>query len=130
MRTTAIALVIGGVLAWRHGTIQAWPLATGLVFWFSFGGHWVELWFLNWLPRRLPQSRVPQVAARLVVWFIGGVGLGFGIVLTMRLFEATGIFPAPAWFWWIPGLVFIGVELIVHAVLLLCGCPSFYNGEG
>jgi len=128
LRTTAIACVVGGVLAWRRGSLQAWPLASGLVFWFSFGGHWVEVGFLNALRPRLPRSRVLHVLARLAVWFLGGVGLGFGIVFTMRLFELTRELRAPPW--WAPGLLFIAVEFIAHGVLALRHRPSFFNGEG
>jgi len=32
--------------------------------------------------------------------------------------------------WWIGGLGFIGLELVVHLVLQLRGRPSFYNGRG
>ena len=126
-RTVGIALVVGGVIAWRFGELQAWPLAAGLVLWFSFGGHWVELWFLNWLRPRLSRSRVSQVAARLGVWFVGGVALGFGIAFTMRLFAPTRAAQVPRW--WVAGVAFVVVELIAHMVLSLRRRPSFYNGR-
>ncbi len=46
-RTGRIALVVGAVLARLWGGLARWPLTTLLAFWFSFGGHWVELVFLN-----------------------------------------------------------------------------------
>src|SRR3954452_5069358 len=46
-RTVGIALAVGGIVAWRFGRFDAWPVMAALVLWFSFGGHWVELWFLN-----------------------------------------------------------------------------------
>jgi hypothetical protein len=128
LRTIGIAVVVGGVLAWRYGSLYAWPLAALLVFWFSFGGHWVELWFLNWLRPRLPHSRVWQIAVRLAVWFVGGVGLGLGVGFTMRLFALTREGRSPRW--WVAGIVFIAVEFIAHLVLALIRRPNFYNGEG
>lgn len=127
-RTVGLALVVGGIVALRYGKVQAWPVAAGLMLWFTFGGHWVEMWFLNWLRPRLSQSRVSQVAARLAVWFVGGVVLGAGIVFTMRLFAFTRAIQPPAW--WVAGIAFIAVELVAHGALALRHRPNFYNGEG
>jgi hypothetical protein len=99
-RTVAIAVVIGSVLALSLGWGR-WPVATLLALWPSFGGHWVEIVFLNYLRPRLPVARAVQAMVRLGVWFVGGLGLGF-----------------------------IGIELFVHLVLLLRGRPSLYNGQG
>src|SRR2546423_567133 len=82
--------------------------ATALALWPALGGHFVELWFLNWLRPRLPAARPVQVAARLVVWFVGGGALAVGMVLTAA---ARGTFrPArwPGWWhaWWLGGLAF------------------------
>ena len=128
MRTGAIALVGGAVLARFWGGLQRWPLATLLVLWVSFGGHWVELWFLNWLRPRLPVARVVQVGARLGVWFVGGIGLGLGMAMTARLLG--GLRPGRWAAWWLGGLGFIGVELIVHLFLQLRGRRNFYDGRG
>lgn len=127
-RTFGIALVLGGVLAWQFGQLRAWPILSALVLWFSFGGHWVDLWFLNWLRPRLSRSRVSQVAARLVVWFVGGVGLGFGVVLTMRMSPMTRAVRLPPR--WVAGIVFVAAEVIAHGVLSLRRRPSFFSGEG
>src|SRR5437016_5433814 len=48
-RTGTIALVLGAVLARWWGGLARWPIAVVLLLWRAFGGHWVELWFLNWL---------------------------------------------------------------------------------
>ena len=47
-RTGAIAIVLGGILAAFGGGLRRWPLMTLIVLWPAFGGHWVEVWFLNW----------------------------------------------------------------------------------
>ncbi len=127
-RTVGIALVVGGVVAWRLGRFDAWPVAAGLVLWFSLGGHWVELWFLNWLRPRLARARLLQAAARMAVWFLGGVGLGFGVVLTMRLSRMTGGIARPSW--WVAGVAFVALELVVHLVLLVRRRANFYSGTG
>ena len=128
-RTAVIAVVLGTVLArWWGGGLARWPLASLLVLWFSFGGHWVELWFLNWLRPRLFIARGAQVGARVAVWFVGGCILALGMDLTAM--ALAGFRPAQWPAWWLGGLAFIGLELVVHLVLQLRGQPSFYNGRG
>lgn len=128
-RTVAIALVLGALLVrWRGGGLARWPIATLLMLWLSFGGHWVELWFLNWLRPRLSIKRGVQVGARVAVWFVGGCGLALCMDLTAM--ALTGFRPAQWPAWWLGGLAFIGIELVVHLVMQLRGQPSFYDGRG
>jgi hypothetical protein len=96
--------------------------------WPSFGGHWVDVWFLNWLRPRLSVARAVQVWARLGVWFVGGIGLALGMALTAI---ALNEFVPARWpVLWFGGLAFIGIELVAHLALQLRGRPSFYNGRG
>lgn len=127
LRTGTISLVGGAVLALSSGGLARWPVAALLMLWPAFGGHWVEVWFLNWLRPRLPTTRAAQAVARAGVWFVGGAAL----MLAMRVTAAAlaGSRPVrPAW--WVGGLAFIGVELVAHLVLRLRGRPNFYDGRG
>jgi hypothetical protein len=128
LRNGMIAIVVGAVLALLRGGLVRWPLATLLVLWPWLGGHFVELWFLNWLRPRLSIARGVQVAARVGVWFVGGTGLAIGMALTAMVL--AGFHPARWPAWWIGGLAFLGVELAAHLMLQLRGRPSFYNGRG
>lgn len=128
LRTGMIAIVVGAVLARFWGGPARWLIATLLVLWPSFGGHWVEVWFLNWLRPRLSITRGVRVAARVGVWFVGGIGLAIGMRLTAM--ALAGFRPAHWPAWWLAGLAFIGIELVAHLVLQLRGRPSFYNGRG
>ena len=128
-RTIVIAVVLGAVLVrWWGGGLARWTTATLLILWFSLGGHWVELWFLNWLRPRLSSARAAQIGARVAIWFVGGCVLALGMDLTAM--ALTGFRPAQWPAWWLGGLAFIGLELVVHLVLQLRGQPSFYNGRG
>jgi hypothetical protein len=128
LRTGIIALVAGSVLVQRWGGLARLPLAVLLMLWPSFGGHWVELWFLNWLRPRLSAARSVQVAARVAVWFAGGIILGLGMVMTAVAF---GVFTPARWsVWWLGGLAFIAIELVAQLFLLVRGRPSFYDGRG
>ena len=132
MRTGAIAVVVGAVTAKSFdGEMRRWPVAMLLVLWPSLAGHWVEVWFLNRLRPRLPDARAVQAGMRIGVWFVAGIIFALAMGLTAT---ALGARP-PRWHawgppWWIGGLGFVGVELIAHVVLQLCGRPSFYNGRG
>ena len=71
LRNGAIAVMAGAVLARFWGGLAGWPMASLLVLWPSFGGHCVEVWFLNWLRPRLSGARPAQLLARIAVWFVG-----------------------------------------------------------
>ena len=93
--------------------------------WPSFGGHFVEEWYLQWLAPRLPPTASVRRLARIGTWFVGGCGLGLGVVLTARAFGGA---PAVRWpAWWIPGVLFVGLELVVHLALTVRGQPSVFN---
>ena len=127
-RTFTIAIVAGLIVSRFWGGVARWPMLTLLLLWPSFGGHWVELWFLNWLRPRIPASSGIQAAARVCAWFVGGVMLGLGMFTTAMLIARFSVDRWPAW--WTSGFVFLGVELIAHLALQLRGRPSFYNGRG
>jgi hypothetical protein len=128
LRTVGLALVAGVVLSRWFGGAARFPMWTMLLLWPLLGGHWVELWYLNWLRPRLPSARVVQVAARAVVWFVGGAALALGMYLTGLAF--AGGLPFRWLPWWVGGVAFVGAELVVHLLLQLRGRPSFYNGRG
>jgi hypothetical protein len=127
IRTGAIAAILGAVLAGtRGGGLARWPAATLLALWPSLGGHFVELFFLNWLKPRIPRARSAQILSRIGVWFIGGVVLAMGMRFTA---VALGM-PGARLSWWIGGIGLVGIELVVHFVLLLRGASNFYDGRG
>lgn len=127
VRTITIALV-AATIASRWLGWSRWPTVVLIMLWPSFGGHWVELWFLNWLRPRLPAARGAQVTARVAVWFVGGIVLAAGMTLTALALGGVRPVPWPAM--WLGGVGFIVVELVAQAALQLRGRPSFYNGRG
>ena len=127
-RTVGIAVIAGAALASRWGGLARWPLTSVLMLWPTLGGHYVELAYLDVVRPRLPESRALQALARIAVWFAGGALLAMGMRFTAIALHAPR--PLPASIWWIGGIAFIGLELVVHLVLHARGRPSFYDGRG
>lgn len=126
-RNVAIAAVAGAGLAIHDRELSLWPSCSVLALWFSLGGHYVEVLFLNRIRPRFRTARPMLMTSRLLVWFAGGVLLYTAMALTGR---ALPLAPPRLELWWFGGLLFVGIELVVHAVLALRGRPNFYAGSG
>lgn len=122
LRTVLIAIIAGAIISRFSGGWRRWPVDSLLAFWITFGGHWVEVWFLNGVRPRIPAAGTVQRLARVAVWFTGGAILGFGIGWTARAFGLATKGSA----WWKFGILFIAVELVVHVMLLLRGQSGFF----
>ncbi len=125
-RNVTIAVVVGVVFALVRGNLKLFLPVMTVAMWFSLGGHYVELAYLNGVRARFPQRRLTQVLVRLLVWFCGGAFLYACMAATARAL-AIALPPKP---WWFGSIVFIGVELAAHAVLAIRGLPNFYDGRG
>jgi hypothetical protein len=125
LRTGLLALVVGLLAALLQRQPASWPQWTAFALWFTFGGHWVELFFLNWLGPRLAAARGTQITARLLTWLGGGTLLMVGARITVLSLSAQALRLPP---WWLGGPAFIGLELLVHALSQLRRYPNFYNG--
>jgi hypothetical protein len=124
LRTVTIALVAGVALAAGSKGRIAWPVAVVVMLWPSLGGHYIEMWYLNWLRPRLSSARTAQVVGRLATWFVGGIALTFVMAWTARLLSG---YPVPRLPSLVGGFGFIGLELLVHFVLRARGLPSIYS---
>ena len=125
-RTTLIALAVALVASLARQQFLVAPRVWLLAMWFSLGGHYVELFFLNRVRPRLPFARAAQVGGRVVTWFLGGALLSLGMAVTWALLTGGQL---RFHLWWLGGLGLIGVELMVHAVLRARDIPNFYDGR-
>jgi len=126
-RTLSIALIAGAAVALSTGSLRRWPALSLLMLWPAFGGHWIDLLFLNGLRPRLPHDGTLQRLGRIAVWFAGGIVLATGLQLTLWAVLKQ---PTLAWLTWSrAGALFVAIELVAHAVLHLRGRPSFYKGQ-
>jgi hypothetical protein len=100
-------------------------LFASLALWFTLGGHYGEVLFLNVVRFRLPVSRSTQIAVRLAFWFLFGCLLFLGMNATARLLSIQAF---PYRRLWIGGCVLVGAELVVHLLALIRRKPNFYDG--
>jgi hypothetical protein len=132
IRTVMLAAVIAIVITLLHlfpagqrskfaqfGMI--WLMAFGIV----FGGHWLELLFINYLKFALPKNMPVLYMSRIVYWFFCAIPLLFIVNLIGGLFTYTAGLPGQ---WWALGLGYIGIELFMHALMQVRYQKSFYNG--
>ena len=127
IRNVLIAVVVGTIVSVRRGNLSSIGPFTLLAMWFTLGGHYVEVAFLNGIRSRLPKNRGLQLFGRLVFWFVGGCLLYLGMTMTARLFSIKlARYPDL----WIGGFLLIGIELVAHLAALLRRKPNFYLGTG
>ena len=125
-RSTIFAAAVGaGLLVTlpRHGGLASdFVDAFTLAFCFAFLGHYVEVVALALPDIETGIGRLVRVA----VWFAGGL---WCYVVARFLWVKYGrdLNELPSLVW--GGVIFIAVELAVHAVLHARGRPSFYGGE-
>jgi hypothetical protein len=88
-RTLARNAIISVVVATVFALVQRrlWligPVAL-LALWFSLGGHYVEVIFLNGVRPRIPAVPTIQSLVRILIWICGGILLYWGMALTARV---------------------------------------------
>lgn len=123
--TIVLAIALGVGLATRQ--VAAVVFASVVALWFTLGGHVLEVMYRNQLRPRIGGRAPVRAATRLVYWFAGGSALYAGAVATLAILTSRNAAP---WPWWMGGVLFAGLELVVHLTLTARGQPSFYNGLG
>jgi hypothetical protein len=126
-RTVGLALLASAIFAWRTGRMNQMGVVFLVVLWFTFGGHWVEIFYLNWLRQRLPESNPVRMGVRIALWFVGGMLLGLGAVFTATHLADHPPSRIPPL--WLAGAGFVAIEMFVHLPMAVHGRPSFYNGR-
>ena len=127
LRTVGLAIAIGLGVGLIKGRLAVVPSVTLLALWFTLGGHFLELLFRNRLGQYIGNRPAVFSFARIAYWFASGAVLFEGAVATQSLFSG----PMPVRLsWWLAGIGFVGVELLIHSGLRARGEPSFYDRRG
>ena len=87
-----------------------------------FGGHWLELLFINEIKFKLPKNMLLIYFVRLGYWFICSIPL-YILANWVVSFFSNKTKP-----WWTFGFVYIGIQLLIHAIMHMRLKKSFYNG--
>ena len=96
-----------------------------IVFCIVFGGHWLEWLFINQIKFALPKNILLLYFIRSGYWFLCSIPLFLVANFINSLFsQRTG----QMGHWWIFGFVYIGIELLMHAMMQVRYKKSFYNG--
>ena len=96
-----------------------------VVFCIVFGGHWLELVFINQVKFVLPKNILLLYLIRIGYWFLCSIPLFFLANSITNLFShKTG----QLGHWWIFGFFYIGIQLFMHGIMHIRFKKSFYNG--
>ena len=126
-RNVAIAVSVSAMFALvRHDAKGFLPVLV-LALWPSLGGHYVDMASGNGVRARVSAGPFARAVARMLIWFAGGVLLYLCMSANSRVLPIKVL---PLNLWWFGGLLFIGIELVVHAIMAIRGVPSFYNRRG
>jgi hypothetical protein len=125
---TIIAALIYFLRLFPHGLrnrLSQFEMIWLMIFSIVFVGHWLELLFINYLKFALPKKLLLLYVVRIAYWFACAIPLFFIADFIYRLFTgALGGFAN----WWMFGLIYIGIELFMHAIMQANFKKSFYNG--
>ena len=90
-----------------------------------FIGHWLELLFINVIKFYLPKNIFVLYIVRIFYWFVSSIPLFF-IATALRELLVTK--SRQLGNWWSFGFLYIGVQLLMYAVMQIRLNKSFYNG--
>jgi hypothetical protein len=132
IRTLVTTTIIAGMILFLHlfpsggkSKLLVFEMIWSAVFCIVFGGHWLELVFINYLKFTLPKKIFLLCFIRMVYWFLCAVPLFFMANLVCNLFGHNTIRLGN---WYSFGLLYIAIELVMHAIMQIRFKKSFYNG--
>jgi len=132
IRTILTTTIIAGILYLAHlfphdgkSNLTLFEMIWLVVFCIVVGGHWLELLFINRIKFALPKNILLLYFIRIVYWFLCAVPLFFAINFIMGLFLYDGLRLSH---WWTFGIFYIGIELLMYAIMQIRYKKSFYNG--
>ena len=128
LTSTIIAVIIFSLHlfpAVEKSKITLFVMIWSIVFSVVFGCHWLELVYINRLKFTLPANVFLLYGIRIGYWFLCAIPLFLIMNLIIEIFSYKPFYPG---FWWKFGLFYIGIQLIMHALMQLRFTKSFYNG--
>ncbi len=126
--TTAISVILLFFKLFPDNSIS--KLAHFGVLWLTafcivFGGHWLELLFINSLKWFLPRKLVVLWISRILYWYLSAIPLFFLASFTIHILSGKNDKIGE---WWLFGLFYTIIELLMYTIMHLRLKKSFYNG--
>jgi hypothetical protein len=132
IRTATTTTVIALILTFAHvfpqfgmGKFTLFGTIWLMVLCIVYGGHLFELVFINHIKFVLPHNRLVLYFTRIVFWFLSSIPLFALANWVGNSLTNHGLHLGK---WWVFGLLYIGIELFMHAIMHLRWKKSFYNG--
>ena len=132
VRTIITATIISLVLYSIHvipfngkSNLIEYAVIWAVFFSIFFIGHWIELFFINVIKFRLPKNIYVLYIVRICYWFVSSILL-FLISNTIRELLVSN--SRQLGNWWFFGFLYIGVQLLMYAIMQIRLKKSFYNG--
>jgi hypothetical protein len=132
IRTILTTTIIAVILSWLHvfpagekSKLTLFEMIWSIVFCIVFGGHWLELVFINYIKFSLPKNILLLYLIRIGYWFLCAIPLFFVAGLIYNLFSHRA---GQLGHWWTFGFFYIGIQLLMHAIMHIRFKKSFYNG--
>ena len=94
-------------------------------FWFTFGGYWIEILYINYLKFYLPRNLPLLYACRIVVWY--GTAIVF-LYLSESSYNFLMKQENSITISWTFGFIYIGIEMLIHGFIHYRIKKSFWNG--
>ena len=131
-RTALTATIISLILYFIHvipfngkSKLLEYGVIWAALFSIVFGGHWLELFFINIIKFRLPGNIFVFHTVRICYWFISSIPL-FLIATKIREFLVSN--SRQLGNCWSFGFLYIVVQLLMYAIMHIRLGKSFYNG--
>jgi hypothetical protein len=131
-RTIITTIIIAAIITWcgifpsgDKSKLVLFGISWSAVFCIVFGGHWLELVFINYIKFGLPRNIVLLYLLRIPYWFLSSVPLFFIAGIVANLFSNKPVYLGR---WWMFGFIYIVIELLMHAIMQVRYKKSFYNG--
>jgi hypothetical protein len=122
----AIILYLAGIFpASEINKLTVFCIIWSIAFCIVFGGHWLELLFINHIKFILPKNILSLYFIRIVFWFLCSVPLFILANLVSNLLSHK---TAHLGHWWTFGLLYICIQLLMYAIMHMRSKKSFYNG--
>ena len=132
MRTIITATIIASILTLfgiipytGNSKLAAFGIMWLAVYCIVFGGHWLELFFINYVKFIIPGNILLLYSVRIFYWFFSAIPLFALANLAINLTSEKTMLMGK---WWTLGLIYIGIQLIINAIMQLRMKKSFYNG--